>query len=180
MNQTAMKTQKMGKDSDSSVLLNLVELVTFKMQGEDYAFYIRYVDTIIPVLGVKITRVPKSAGYIKGVINLRGEVIPVIDLRKRLKFETREFTDDARIMILFFKEEKTKCGILVDSVSEVVRIPESDVSRPQASWAQGGGLESSFILSIGQRDGINKEGEPHRQLIIVLDGEAIAFGKKQG
>lgn len=99
------------------------QYVIFNLKGESYGIPIEYVETIEKV--TEITRVPNAPSYVKGVINLRGEVIPVVDLRRRFEFEEVEATEETRIIILSFDE--IVVGILVDSSSEVLTIDKNSI-----------------------------------------------------
>lgn len=102
---------------------DFVQLIAFNIGDEELAVNINDVQEIIRI--VNITRVPNSPHYISGVINLRGMVIPVMDLAKRYNLQAREYGDAARIIILNF--HASFLGLLVSSVSEVVRLPNQNV-----------------------------------------------------
>ena len=102
------------------------KFLTFHLAGEDYGIDIAFVTEIIGIQ--KITEVPDMPAYIKGVINLRGKVIPVMDVRTKFKIEPREY--DERTCIVVVDINETSIGLVVDEVSEVVDIPESQVEPP--------------------------------------------------
>lgn len=104
-----------------------VQLVFFMLNGRRFA-----VD-VLEVMGIDrlehgVTRVPKAASFVKGVFNLRGEIIPLIDLRIRFGFELTERNEDSRIVIL--EHHGNPVGMLVDGVPYVQRISESDIAPP--------------------------------------------------
>lgn len=103
--------------------VEILQFVTFTMNKEEYAVDILSVQEINRV--TEITRVPNAPAYVEGVINLRGKVIPVINLRKKFGFEEKTLDDNSRIIIMEIKGIIN--GILVDSVSEVLRIPSSAI-----------------------------------------------------
>ncbi|ABZ84804.1 purine-binding chemotaxis protein chew [Heliomicrobium modesticaldum Ice1] len=119
------------------------QLVAFTLAGEEYAVDIHYVQEIDRLLN--ITRVPKAPFYVEGVINLRGNVVPVIDLRKRFALPPRETTDRTRIIIVKVKE--ITVGIIVDGVSEVTRIPSTAVEPPPGLC---GSVDLDFIHGVGK------------------------------
>lgn len=98
----------------------IIQIVGFKLNSEEYALEIENVQEIIKK--VKTTRVPRARIYINGVINLRGIVVPIIDLKYRFVMENQSYDDNQRIIIL--KVNGISAGIMVDSVSEVIEIDE--------------------------------------------------------
>ena len=103
------------------------QYIVVKMDDEQYGIDISYVDNIVRIQG--ITRVPKAQPYFLGVINLRGEVIPVMSMRIRFGRDAVEMTNSTRIIILKI-EEHGLVGILVDEVKEVVTLSEQEVEKP--------------------------------------------------
>lgn len=118
------------------------KFLTFKLADETYGVEILKVREIIGLLD--ITAVPQMPPYVKGVINLRGKVIPVLDLRLKFGFEEAEHTDQTCIIVVDVGKE---VGIIVDTVSEVLGIAEEDIEPPPA---MGGAVDTSFILGIGK------------------------------
>lgn len=110
---------------------DVLQLVTFTLKDEEYAVDILKVQEINRI--VEITEVPNAPQYVEGVINLRGKVIPVINLRMKFGFEEKEFDDISRIIIMDVNGITN--GIIVDSVSEVLRIPSHivETAPPLAS-----------------------------------------------
>lgn len=94
------------------------QLVTFKVSSEEFAVDIMLVQEIIRL--EKVTKVPHVPEYVEGVVNLRGNVLPVIDLRKRVHLASKAYTDATRVLVLDLKGVKT--GVIVDAVSEVLRV----------------------------------------------------------
>ncbi|MCK5340701.1 MAG: purine-binding chemotaxis protein CheW [Desulfobulbaceae bacterium] len=119
--------------------------LTFHLGEEDYGIEIAFVTEIIGIQ--KITEVPDMPEFIKGVINLRGKVIPLMDVRERFRMQFREY--DERTCIVVVDINNTAVGLLVDEVSEVVDIPESQVEPPPKT---GKGTSSRFIKGMGKMD----------------------------
>jgi purine-binding chemotaxis protein CheW len=103
-----------------------MQLVSFRLVQEEYGIEITKVQEII-LMG-EITRVPQTPSYIKGLINLRSTVIPVIDLRTRFGLPTQEPTDETRIMVVNMSGKTI--GIIVDAVSEVLRVSRDQIAPP--------------------------------------------------
>jgi purine-binding chemotaxis protein CheW len=98
-----------------------IQIVGFKLNSEEYALEIENVQEIIKK--VKTTRVPRAKAYVNGVINLRGIVVPIIDLKNRFAMHFEKYDDNQRIIIL--KVNGISAGIMVDSVSEVIEVDET-------------------------------------------------------
>ncbi|RKD21098.1 hypothetical protein BEP19_15590 [Ammoniphilus oxalaticus] len=133
----------------------LLKIVTFQVNDEEYGTNISLVNSIEKIM--EITRVPNVSEYIVGVMNLRGNVIPIVDLRKRFGLPAKEFDDETRIIVLQLKE--IEVGIVVDSCSSVVDINKGDIEPPPTV---SGDVDTSFILGAVKID---------RRLIILLDME---------
>ncbi len=142
----------------------LVQLVTFTMAGETYALEIQQVVAIINL--VPITRIPKAPQHIDGVINLRGEIVPVINTRRRLRLNEVERKASNQIIILSFEEEKVKAGFLVDSVQEVIRLQESAIEPPSRVSES---VDVEYLRGVGKID---------NKIIILLNAQRIVFGKQ--
>ena len=132
------------------------QLVIFKLADEEFGVDILKVNEI-EKLDQGITRVPKAPAFVEGVINLRGEVIPIVDLRRRFGLAMREIGYDSRVIIV--EAGGNKVGMTVDAVVEVARINESAI-EPAPSIIKG---VNSYYLS-----GVAKLGE---RLIVLLDLE---------
>lgn len=128
------------------------QFVAFMLGQEEYAVEILAVQEIIR--WSRITRVPKAPSYVKGVINLRGTVIPVIDSHVRFNLQDLVVTDSSRIIV--FKHEDAVIGMTVDLVTEVLSLKEEQIEQPQTER----GVDSSFVSGIG------KVGD---RLLIILD-----------
>lgn len=113
-------------DEDSRSSEENLQLVTFELSGEEFGVDIMQVSEVIPVS--RITRIPQAPEFIKGLINLRGKILVVIDLNKRLGFATKETDSLSRIIIVEVKDTVT--GMLVNSVKEVLHLPLSSIEPP--------------------------------------------------
>jgi purine-binding chemotaxis protein CheW len=117
--------------------------LTFLLGNECYGIEIRYVTEIIGIQA--ITQIPELPEYVKGIINLRGKIIPVIDVRVRFKKEPKEYSDRTCVIVVDIRE--LSIGLIVDSVAEVLTIPEHDiVDPPQMNKGSG----SRYINKIGK------------------------------
>ena len=121
-----------------------IQMVTFKSGSEEYAIEIQLVKEIIRPPA--FTRVPKSPDYIKGVINLRGNIVPVISLSKRLDDMESELTEESRIVILTVDD--IIFGIIVDSVTEVNYLEEEDIETPELVST----VDARFVNGVGKID----------------------------
>lgn len=120
------------------------QFIVIKIGEEQYGIDIRFVDNILRMQ--KITRVPHVQQYFKGVINLRGEVVPVMSLRLKMNLSNDEITNKSRIIIIKF-ESNAPIGIVVDEVKEVVTLDERSIDKVSKS---GGTQEASFITGVGK------------------------------
>lgn len=150
----------------SNETLNMTEsrggkYLTFRLGAEEYGLIILRVREIIGLMD--ITRVPRTPHHIRGVINLRGKVIPVLDLRAKFGMETKEDTEETCIIVVevCIENSPVQIGILVDAVSEVLDIQESDIEDAPNF---GGGFEGDFILGMGK---------VKNQVKILLDIEKV-------
>jgi purine-binding chemotaxis protein CheW len=116
---------KKGKETKTAPQEEITQLAVFSLGNERYAIDIYLIKEIIRPL--KITSLPGAPSFIEGVVNLRGDVIPVIDMRKRFEMPPRE-SGEGRMIIV--KVENQWVGILVDTVTEVIRIPRKDIKPP--------------------------------------------------
>ncbi len=121
----------------------VLELVSFIIGGEIYALEIKSIREIIKVN--EYTRVPNTPSFIKGVINLRGKVIPIIDMRKKLNLHDIDYDKNTRIIILEYMS--VIVGIIVDGVREVLRLNDSLTEPPPLLTKDG---TSDYISAIGK------------------------------
>lgn len=147
-------------------MVNTVEgkqFIVVSLGSEQYGIDIQYVDNIVRMQ--RITRVPKAQHYFKGVINLRGEIIPVMSLRLKFGLEPDEYTNASRIIILKL-EPQYAVGIIVDEVKEVVTLPEESIDRPaydgnddKAVYLSGIGKHEDNLISLLNIAGVIVEKE---------------------
>ena len=131
----------------------LLQLVTFTIANEEFGVEILKVQEIIRTL--EITRVPRAPAFVEGVINLRGKVIPIIDLRRRFGIESKSHDKDTRIIVIEINQMIV--GFVVDAVSEVLRIPANTVEPPPSIVS---GIDSEYISGVGKLD---------NRLLIMID-----------
>jgi purine-binding chemotaxis protein CheW len=143
------KIENTAEESDT-----LVQYIVVKIGNEQYGINIQYIDNI--VRSQKITRVPKTQKYYKGVINLRGEIIPVMSIRLKLGLEDDVFTDKTRIIIV--KVENATIGVIVDQVKEVVTLDEENTEK--ITRTANDDAAAGYISGIGKSKG---------ELISLLD-----------
>lgn len=122
---------------------DLLQLVSFKIANEEFGVDILNVQEINKM--TQITKVPNAPAFVEGVINLRGRVIPIIDLRTRLQLDKKEHDKDTRIIVVDI--DKSTVGFIVDAVNEVLRIPVSITEAPPEIVS---GIDSEFIKSVGK------------------------------
>jgi purine-binding chemotaxis protein CheW len=127
--------------------------LTFKLVDEEYGLEILKVREIIGLLPV--TSLPRSLPFVRGVINLRGKVIPVIDLRKKFELDVTADTDQTCIIVVDVqgKSGSIQVGIIVDSVSEVLDIKGEDIEDPPAF---GTNVDTAYILGMAKAKGAVK------------------------
>lgn len=122
------------------------EYVIFKLNGEHYGIDIKNVENIEKL--IPITRVPYTENFVEGVVNLRGVIIPVVDLRRRFGIESRVLDDESRIIIVNISE--LKVGMIVDSSSEVLKLDREDID---AAPSIRGNTGTDYIREIGKNEG---------------------------
>jgi purine-binding chemotaxis protein CheW len=141
----------------------LIQLVTFSIEDEEFGVEILKVQEIIRMM--EITRVPRAPQFVEGVINLRGKVIPIIDLRKRFGLETLPHDKNTRIIVI--EISAMIVGFIVDSVSEVLRIPANTIEPPPPVVS---GLDSEYISGVGKLQD---------RLLILLDLDRLLSNDEQ-
>lgn len=162
----ASKTESAEKDvqkhqvGGASAALGEEQFVTFRLGDGEYGVPIAKIQEIDRAS--KMTRVPRSADYVDGITNLRGEVIPVINARKRFGLPPKEADERTRVIIMELGGVKT--GLLVDSVREVLNLADKDIAPPPASLSTT--VDRQYISGIGKVDG-------DKRMIVLLDVERI-------
>lgn len=133
--------------------------LTFKIGSESYGIELRFVTEIVVMQ--EITRLPDMPEYIKGVINLRGNVLSVMDMRSRFNLENRDY--DGRTCIVVVEVEERLVGLIVDGVNEVLTIPVDQVDPPPQNHT---GFQSTYVKGMGKIEG---------KVTILLDTESILY-----
>ena len=150
-----METESLQQDEQ--------QLVVFDLSSEAYGVDIGAVREIIRLQD--ITKVPRTPEFVEGVINLRGKVIPVVDLRKRFGLPTEEESKENRIVVVDIGAQDI--GVVVDAVTEVLRIPTESVEPPASVITTS---DSEYLLGIAKLDS---------RLIILLDLEQVLTEAEQ-
>lgn len=137
---------------ENNIVVEGKQYIVVKIGTEQYGIDIQYVDNIVRMQ--RITRVPKAQSYFNGVINLRGEIIPVMSIRKKFGLETDEFTNATRIIIIKL-EPQSAIGIIVDEVKEVVTLDDNSIEKPtynakdeKAQYLSGIGKHGDGLISL--------------------------------
>ncbi|MDR0522003.1 MAG: chemotaxis protein CheW [Planctomycetaceae bacterium] len=158
---TAAELNKLNETIEQANLENEDTLknmyLTFRLGKEDYGIEIRYVTEIVGMQ--KITEVPDMPMFVKGVVNLRGQVIPVLDMRLRFNMQPRDY--DERTCIIVVNISGVQVGLVVDTVNEVRSIEDDQISPPP---------KTAGADSAGYIQGMGKVGE---SVIILLEGERL-------
>ncbi len=146
-------SQRATPSRETAASEDLCQFVTCRIAHEEFALDVLSVQEINRM--VEVTRVPKAPFYVEGVINLRGRIIPVLDLRRRFGLPRTDQTDDSRIMVVLVRQRMV--GLIVDEVVEVLRIPKSAIEPPPSVGSSAG---AEFTQGVGRIED---------RLLIVLD-----------
>ena len=138
------------------------QYIAVMVNEEQYGIDINYIDNIVRMQ--RITRVPKAQNYFPGVINLRGEIIPVMSLRKKFGFEADSYSPKTRILILK-PEPQSSIGFIVDEVREVVSLSEEDIDRVTTSEDK-----NTYITGVGK----------HAKGLVSILNVASVLAEKEG
>lgn len=141
-------------------VLAVTQFIVIRLGEEQYGIDICYIDNIVRMQ--PITRIPKMPSYLKGVINMRGEVIPVISIRRKMGLEDDEITKSTRIIVLKLEQEGN-VGFLVDEVKEVVSLTPDEIEKITYNSKED---KTSLINAVGKHDG---------ELISLFDLSAISL-----
>lgn len=154
--ETNYQPEEARPDGDRARLAG--KYMTFKLDSEEYGLEILKVRELIGLMD--ITRVPRTHDFIRGVINLRGKIIPVIDLRRKFDMAPMQSTDQTVIIVVQYahRGKDLTMGILVDEVLEVLSIPPDNIEPPPDFGI--GSVDTDFILGIGKAE---------RRVIFLLD-----------
>ncbi|MEW6525413.1 MAG: chemotaxis protein CheW [Spirochaetota bacterium] len=160
LNIAAKTAESVIDEADS---LDILQLVSFKLDEIEYGIDILSVHEILRI--PEITRLPNTPEYIKGVINLRGNVIPVVDIRLRFGMQQVTLTELSRIIVVEIGEKLV--GLLVDNVHQVIRLSRSRIDEPHDLIE---GISTEFISGIGRLQD---------RLIVILRLDNILFSDEQ-
>ncbi len=141
----------------------ILQLVTFRIGNEEFGFDIFKVKEINKMLG--ITQIPNSESSVKGVVNLRGSVIPVISLRNKLNFSDVEYDKSTRIIVVEYNNKNI--AFIVDEVSEVLRINSSIIEKPPEMTTS---IETAYINGVAKLE---------NRLLILLDLDKILTAQEE-
>ncbi|KUK14567.1 MAG: chemotaxis protein CheW [Synergistetes bacterium] len=141
-----------------------LQLVVFRLGKEEYGVDIAKVQEIVRVQ--EVTHIPQAPAFVEGIVNLRGNIIPIVDLKKRFNLEGGDVSEKEKRVIVV-NVGKQIVGIVVDSVSEIIRIPRENVEPPPPIVA---GIEATYIEGVGKID---------KRLIILLNIEKILTEKEK-
>ena len=140
-----------------------IQMVIFKLNNEEFAVEVASVEAIIKLQA--ITKVPHAPDFVMGVTNLRGNIVPVVDLKKRLNLPESKTGEETRIVVALLQESKV--GMIVDAVSQVTEIDDAQIeAAPQYSTS----IDTSFIRGIVKVE---------QELVIMLDLERVFENEKQ-
>lgn len=139
-----------------------LQLVIFRLAKEEYGLPITKVQEINRL--VPITKLPQTPSFMEGIINLRGRIIPVIDLRKRFQLAAADQSEDNRIIIVEVNGQTV--GIIVDAVTEVVRLSGANIEPPPPAFI----LDAQYIHGVGKFD---------ERLLILLDIDKILTSQEE-
>lgn len=159
-----MKLENDKSVSHTSGSNEILQLVSFNIGEEEFGVDILKVKEINRMS--QITKVPNAPVFVEGIINLRGKVIPIIDLRKKLGLVKKESDNHTRIMIIELEDQTI--GFIVDNVNEVLRISKSVTEEPPRMVS---GIDSQFITSIGKLE--------DRMLILLDLGKILVANEKE-
>ena len=150
------------ENNDNMINEEAKQFIMVQLGVEQYGINIQYVQNIVRMMN--ITRVPKAKSYIKGVVNLRGEIIPVMSIRRKFELEDDEITNTTRI--IFVKVEGNEIGLIVDEVKEVISLTNNniDIIKDEAKDE-----EENFVWGVG------KVGQ---ELVTLLDVENLISAKE--
>jgi len=151
-----LMAMQMGADADS-------QYVTFRLDREEYGVKILSVKEIISVQPAEVTHIPRTADFMRGVINLRGEVILLVDLRIRFGMEAREMVRNTTVIVLLINDGtvERKMGIVVDNVTDVMSLTEANLQELDGVTTS---VDTAFI---------SKVGKVGTRMIIVLDEQKL-------
>ena len=155
----------MNELRDNSEVGELIQYIVIKIDDEQYGINIKFIDNIVRMQ--QITRVPKVDDYLKGVINIRGEIVPVMSVRMKMGLAEDEITNKSRIIILK-TDAGDLVGIIVDQVNQVLTLDSKNVEKMRYD-EKSKKSNVSFVSGVGHYDG---------GLVSILDLDAVVSEKE--
>jgi purine-binding chemotaxis protein CheW len=143
--------------SEKKLSLNEIKVIVFRLRDEEYGVEVNQVRSIERMQ--KITRVPRTASFVKGVINLRGVVTPIINLRSRFDLEEEVATESTRIIIVALDDMEV--GLIVDAANDVIDVPMDAIEPPPEVV---GGIEADYLRGVAKLD---------QRLLILLNLDKV-------
>lgn len=138
---------------------NVMKTIVFQLSDKEYAIEVDVVQSIEKLLLMTITRIPGVPAYVKGVVNLRGMVTPIVDLRNRFDLPEMEYNDNTRIIIVNLEDYDV--GLIVDDANDVIDIPSNALeSQPEVV----GSVESEFVAGVAKID---------KRLLVMLNLDRV-------
>lgn len=146
---------------------NMKQYLSFRLDGEQYAIKVTSIREVLDI--PPITRVPRMPEYMRGVINLRGSVVPVVDLKKKFGFTTEDSTNPEHIIVTEIHEKGNEgtadshivVGIFSDTVQEVLTLEKEDIEPPPRIGVK---INTDFLVGMGKKDG---------DLLLILDIDGV-------
>lgn len=138
---------------ENEAVVDVMKAIVFRLKNEEYGVEIEQVKSIERL--ENITRVPKTPPFVKGVINLRGVVTPIIDLSTRFNLQETEYTDETRVIIVNVGE--IEVGLIVDAANDVIDIPMNNIEPPPEVV---GGIKAEYLRGVAKID---------KRLLILLN-----------
>lgn len=155
----------MNELRDNSDVGELIQYIVIKIDDEQYGINIKFIDNIVRMQ--QITRVPQVDDYLKGVINIRGEIVPVMSVRMKMGLAEDEITKNSRIIILK-TEAGDLVGIIVDQVNQVLTLAENNIEKVRYDDKKSKS-NATFVNGVGHYEG---------GLVSILDLEAVVSEKE--
>jgi purine-binding chemotaxis protein CheW len=147
----------MDRNSDQAVASGVVQLISFRVGVDEYGLELLRVKEVVRMR--QITWLPKAPSCVKGIINLRGDIIPIVDLRDRFGLKSADYTAMTRVIVA--EVEGRPVGMVVDSASQVIRVPADQVDP------------SPLLMGEAARDFITGVAKVEGKLIIMIDSNRI-------
>ena len=149
MVESIIKQHDKYESNEKDIICKENQFVVFQLDDQEYGIDIMQVYEINRLKEIAISPIPKTPKFVEGIINLRGEVVPVVDLRKKLELQNKSMDKKTRILII--KIDKKMVGLLVDAVREVIDILETDIAVPPEEVTDISTRYLTGVAKIGKR-----------------------------